>query len=396
MIDMTVLRRETGATLCTACAKCATSCPLQGFAGFSPVRMIMGSATGGSNALEQALFAQRCLTCEACEVRCPQGVHIAEFARGLRGLVSDGAGAPCPHGRMLQSAAEIGLTQGFERDLSWLGDGLRVADTGTVAVFVGCLPIFDAYFGETLGVETIEIARSAIRALNELGIEPVVIADETCCGHDQLWAGDEEAFTAMARANAEAFRARGVETILTTCAECTRTWRLDYPGVIQDYRPAVRHLVEFLDERLEAGELSMRTGEGTVTYQDPCRLGRHLGVFDAPRRVLGAIPGLDLVEMERSGPDAACCGTAGFTHCDAASRRLQSERLAEAGATGATTLVTACPKCLIHLSCAQAEDRRSGRESPEVAIEDLSVLAARLVEIVTEEEATKERTGAVR
>ncbi len=396
MIDMTVLRRETGAALCTACAKCATSCPLQGFAGFSPVRMITGSAAGGANLAEQALFAQRCLTCEACEVRCPQGVHVAEFARGIRGSVPEGVGAPCPHGRLLQSAAEMGLGQEFERDMSWIGEDLRVAHKGTVALFVGCLPLFDAYFGGTIGVETLEIARSAIRALNGLGIEPVVIADEKCCGHDQLWAGDEEAFSALARSNAEAFRARGVETILTTCAECTRTWRLDYPGVVDGYRPVVRHLVEFLDEKVEAGEITMRTGEATVTYQDPCRLGRHLGVFEAPRRVLGAVPGLELVEMPRSGSDAVCCGTSGFTHCDAASRRLQAERLAEAGATGASILVTACPKCLIHLSCAQAEDRRLGRDTPEVEIQDLSVVAGRFIEVAGKQEATKERTGAVR
>ena len=82
------------------------------------------------------------------------------------------------------------------------------------------------------------------------------------------------------------------------------------------------------------------------------------------------------VEMERSGQDAACCGTSGFVHCDAASRRMQSERLEAAAATGADTLVTACPKCLIHFRCAQSEDRRRGRRARQIEVEDLTVLAA--------------------
>ncbi len=83
-----------------------------------------------------------------------------------------------------------------------------------------------------------------------------------------------------------------------------------------------------------------------------------------------------LVEMERAGRDAVCCGTSGFMHCDADSRRLQSERLAEAAATGAGRLVTACPKCLIHFRCAQSEDRRRHRAAAGVEVEDLTVLAA--------------------
>ncbi len=139
--------------------------------------------------------------------------------------------------------------------------------------------------------------------------------------------------------------------------------------------------MEFLDERLQAGELSFAAANGmeTVTYQDPCRLGRQLGVLEAPRRVLSAVPGVELVEMDRSGADAVCCGTAGFTHCDAASRRLQQERLESAAGTGAQTLVTACPKCLIHFACAQAEDRRRERPSPPLVVKDLTVLTARML-----------------
>ena len=147
-----------------------------------------------------------------------------------------------------------------------------------------------------------------------------------------------EAFRAVAEANAAAFNARGVKTILTTCAECCRTWRLDYPEVAPAYQPRVQHLSEFLAARVESGELTARFDElPTVTFQDPCRLGRHLGVTEAPRQLLRAMkPGSGenggVVEMENFGQDAQCCGTSGFIHCDANSRRLQSERLESAAA----------------------------------------------------------------
>jgi Fe-S oxidoreductase len=95
--------------------------------------------------------------------------------------------------------------------------------------------------------------------------------------------------------------------------------------------------------------------------------------------VLDALPGATFVEMPRTGRDAVCCGTSGFIHCDAASRAIQYDRLAEAAATGASTLITACPKCLIHFSCAQAEARRAGINRPTLEVQDFTVLAASLL-----------------
>ncbi len=397
MVPLDLLRKTSRASLCTACAKCSTSCPLEGFAGFSPMRMV----TVGSDPEElheQAVAAQRCLTCALCEVRCPQGVHVSEFARGLRSLDLDGDRQPCPHGRVIQVAASpdwMGRVPPAE--LSWLDDDLEVAEHGEIALFVGCLPIFDALFGERFGVRTTDIARAAIRTLNALGIKPVVAADERCCGHDLLWGGDTAGFTALAEANAAVFADRGVELVLTVCAECCRTWRLDYAETVPNYQPRVQHFVEFLEERLDTGELSFLASGSpeTVTYQDPCRLGRHLGVVDAPRRVLAAVPEVDLVEMADHGADARCCGTAGFIHCDAASRRLQRERLDSAATTEAGTLLTACPKCLIHFACAQDEDNRNGTGTDHISVEDLTVFTTRFLAATISAGETKERTETV-
>ena len=223
----------------------------------------------------------------------------------------------------------------------------------------------------------------------------MIVGQERCCGHDLLWTGEQEAFEDLAKENSENFRKRGVQHLVTACAECCRTWRLDYPQVIPDYHPRVEHLAEFLAARVETGELSFSpTDNGRVTYQDPCRLGRQLGVIDEPRQLLAAVPGVDLLEMGRRGRDALCCGTSGFIHCDAVSRQLQAQRLRSAAETGATKLLTACPKCLLHFQCAQSEDRRRDRPAIGIEVEDLTVyLAGQMATPKQSSQPATDRTG---
>lgn len=370
------LRRSTGASRCLDCGKCTSMCPLAGSGDFS-ARLI------ASQELEDEIQGQgvgvgRCLTCGSCEQRCPEGVQFVDYVRGVRELIPTEARHACPHAGVFQSIA-LSMVNGNSPDRStdWITDGLEVAEEGEVALFVGCLPFFDLYFGKNLGVRTMDIARSAIRLLNRVGIRPVIVPQERCCGHDLLWGGDRDSFVALAKANRESFSARGVKHIVTTCAECCRTWRVDYPEALSGPQPKVEHLAEFLAPRLGGEKIKFAgNGSATVTYQDPCRLGRLLHVTESPRKILGAMPGTELVEMEKSGKDAVCCGTSGFMYCDAESRRLQQGRLQEAAKTGAETLVTSCPKCLIHFTCAQAEDRRRGVQGSTIKISDLTVLAA--------------------
>jgi len=375
MKSFEALRSSTRAANCVACGKCTTMCPLASQSDFS-ARRIVGQELRHHEA-GAPVGVERCLSCGNCELRCPQGVRITELVRGLRELLPDQDRRRVPHGGVFQAASRI--QRAHERNPgppAWLGEDLRVREQGEIALFVGCLPLFDLYFQDSLHVEMLEIARSAIRILNHLGIEPVLAGDELCCGHDLLWSGDRESFQELARGNADTFEQRGVKHIVTTCAECCSTWRLDYPQAVPGYRPRVEHITEFL----AAHPISLRSNTTLrLSYQDPCRLGRHLGVVDAPRSVLNGIDGVEVSEMERSGADAVCCGTSGFIHCDAQSKRLQRERLISAASTGATTLATACPKCLIHFRCALAEDERCGLERTDIQVEDLTVLVASML-----------------
>lgn len=365
------LRRSSGAMRCLECGKCSTLCPLSALRNFSAARMaaIHDSAT---DLVAYAGTVNRCLTCGSCEVRCPQGVRFTDFARGLRAELPHELRMPCPHGAVFQAAARI---ENVHRDLSWLDGDLRVAERGELALYVGCAPLFDVLFAEDLGVRTLDVIRSAIRLLNAAGIEPVLVDSERCCGHDLLWDGDETTFRALAASNAASFEARGVKHIVTTCAECARTWRVDYADAVPNYRPRVEHITEWLAR----APLRFASSE-KITFQDPCRLARHLGVVDAPRQLLGA-SGAELVEMQKHGVDAQCCGTSGFVRCDTDSRRLQEQRLDDALSTGAERMLTACPKCRIHFACAQREDTIRGRARPRIEIEDITTFAARNLEV---------------
>lgn len=386
MRALMTLRQTTGAARCVACGKCTTMCPLAKNGDFSARRIVGQDLTDELHG--RGVGVGRCLTCASCEVRCPEGVHFTDFVRGLRNLVPVENRRPAPHAGVFQSVARSMALEQPTSQPHWLTPDLQVADEGPLALFVGCAPFFDIYFRD-LGVRTLDSTRAAVRILNQLGVHPVLVGEELCCGHDLLWRGERDEFEELAKANTRAFAERGIRHILTTCAECCRTWKLDYSEIAPDYAPRVEHFAEFVATRTERGDLEARSnGNERITYQDPCRLGRHLGVVDAPRRFFEALPDKPFIEMQRAGRDAICCGTSGFVHCDGASRELQQQRLLEATATSADKLVTACPKCLIHFKCAQAEERRREGKEPSIEIEDFTVLAARRVAAQQEVEET--------
>jgi heterodisulfide reductase subunit D len=245
MNSIVELRDSTKAGRCLACAKCTTMCPLERMGDYKARLIFEHIKEDGRHHYEDELG--RCLTCGACELRCPQSIKFTDFVRGLRELVPRDRHFPCPHGAVLQSTSRMMAGNGGStRSMDWLDPALQVAESGEVAVFVGCLPLFDMVHHENLDSPVQEIANSAIYILNKCGVKPVVTAQERCCGHDLLWSGERETFTRLAEANLAHFAELGVKQIITPCAECTRTWRLDYPGIAPQYRPEVLHMSEYL------------------------------------------------------------------------------------------------------------------------------------------------------
>jgi Fe-S oxidoreductase len=143
--------------------------------------------------------------------------------------------------------------------------------------------------------------------------------------------------------------------VLFSCPEGYVTFKNYYPQHFGALPFEVLHMTEFLARELPESGLSFQASSAeTVTYHDPCRLGRLAGIYEAPRQLLGMLPEIKLVEMERNRENALCCGTSAWMECSSYSKAIQTERMQEAIQTGAQTLITACPKCRIHFACAQS------------------------------------------
>ncbi len=373
MEGLASLRRSTGAALCAECGKCTAVCPLAACGGFSA--RVIACQHLEEELQGHGLGIKRCLTCGSCDLRCPQGVRFTELVRELRRMSRDDSFEPeCPHGGALLSLMRL-MARGNARQnrLAWLTDDLKTEpEKGELFYWTGCAPYYDAFFPE-LAAPALPAVRAAVRLLNALGITPVVSPEERCCGHDLLWNGDRESFERLAKHNVALVQASGATTLVTSCAECLRTWKLDYEPFLPSKPPRILHLSELLVERM--GELKLKpNGRRRLTFQDPCRLGRHLGIYEPPRRVLAALPGVDLVEMAHTGRSARCCAGGTWSHCDRFAKEIQVNRLREARSAGADVLVTACPKCRIHFRCAMRDE--DVRVETEIEMRDLAEVVA--------------------
>ena len=358
--EVEAILKDTRAFLCLDCGKCTGSCPIARIGiSYSPRLHIARTVYGYENETMADLDLWACLTCGLCEVNCPSAVRFVSFIEKMRAVsAKERRGGICAHAGITQLLAKSMASDGHKQDrLGWVTDDLGTSEKGDVLYFVGCLPYFDTIF-ENIGIEGTKIAKNTVGLLNKLGVSPIVMKDEVCCGHDLLWAGDLANFEKLARRNAELISRSGAKTIVTSCAECVRTLKIDYPRFAK-LGCEVKHISEFAAERLGVSPVAMRKLDQTVSYQVPCRLGRHLKIYDPPRQVLAKIPGINLVEMSSNREFATCCGTTHFLNCTNVSEGIRRERFAEAMAVGVDTIVTACPKCQIHLKCSQSNRMNS-------------------------------------
>ncbi len=374
MPEMKAIIDQNRAWFCLDCGKCGAVCPISKWEAreFTSPRLLIEKALQGrtEEVMDDPLFWS-CLICKRCTELCPSDVYFTEFLRDARSMARglDRIG-DCTHSEMIQTWGRMMSNRDQRQNrLSWLTDDLKTSDDSDIVYFVGCLPYYDPLF-KKMDVEGVKVAQAAVRIMNHLGIEPQVLAEERCCGHDQLWEGDQETFRTLGAINIEILKDSGARRIITTCPECARTLKIDYPQFIGDHGLKVMHLVEFLASQDLSGVTDRKSA---VTYQDACNLGRHLGIYDAPRQIMQDF-GFDLVEMSRSRSAALCCGTSCWRACGQTSKSIQVERLKEAKATGAETLVTSCIKCQIHFKCAQ-NDPILGEEI-NIEIRDLTTLLA--------------------
>ena len=329
---------------CMECGLCTGSCPIsREMSRFSPRQMIKQVVLDPKGGLEKNHEIWACLSCAACSERCPAEIDFPEFISAYRQEARKVGNFPQEsHHGILQAVAGLQTCDLKQQRTRWAQEAGAFGDTGEYFYFVGCLPFFDVTF-RYMNQSPLESARSVLALLNKMGIEPVISNHERCCGHDALWCGDHNTFRKLAALNIEVITASGANTVLF------------YPQYLGALPFEVLHLTEFLARKLpDAGLAFQQNTEETITYHDPCRLGRLAGIYEAPRQLLNSLPNTQLVEMERNRQNSLCCGTSAWMECSSYSRAIQVERMQEAVQTGAQTLITACPKCQIHFTCARS------------------------------------------
>lgn len=341
---------------CQDCGKCTSSCPLalSGKA-FSPHAIANAAIRGDVWTDQMQKDIQSCLTCGICHERCPADVNFPGFIRDMRRCTHEygGGSAVLPHGgffhSMMRTMASPAVASNRWRHVA---DDLQLDPQGKVMFFGGCAPYFDAFFHKQQGVKTTDIETDALRLLNFFDVHPRISSSERCCGHDLLWSGDRANFLRLAKLNVETIRDSGVEEVITSCPECYRTLAIDYEnnGVRTGFK--VTHLYAFLEEEIDKGGVAFQPLRKKITYQDSCRLNRLEGQRALPRKLIHRLSHALFTEMRDSGLSALCCGNCSWTRCDAHNKALQAKRIWQARDSGSELMVTSCPKCQIHLSCA--------------------------------------------
>ena len=354
---------------CVECGRCQVNCPAWG-AGkeLNPKTIILQTKdallAGGPDRKLGEIYSEKvlwqCTTCGACENQCPVGIeHLPVLIGSRRGLVSNGD-APDYLGAMynnLERRSNIwGL--GYDQRTKFVqSSGLETFDAAKhdVLVWLGCAGSFDADFQKSL--------RSLFGILRAKDVRFGVLAKERCNGDPAKRTGNEYMYQELANGNIEDLKASGVKKILTSCPHCVKTIGDDYRKF--GYEVEILHTSVFVEGLLRdvsaalagTGSAALSGPRETVTYHDPCYLGRYAGTVDEPRNLLTRF-GADIVEPERNRDNPYCCGAGGgLLFADKEEEpgsRISDVRFKQLQATGANTVVTACPFCSIMLKGAQA------------------------------------------
>jgi Fe-S oxidoreductase len=344
---------------CVECGRCQVNCPAFG-AGkeLNPKALILRAQeallAGDNTAKLGAVLGEKelwqCTTCGACENQCPVGIeHVPMIIGSRRGLVSNGE-APEYLGAMYNNLERRKNIWGLgydQRQKFVTSAALETFDPvkHDVLVWLGCAGAFEADFQKSL--------RSLFDILRAKHIRFGVLSKEQCNGDPAKRTGNEYMFQELAQANIEELKAAGPKKILTSCPHCVKTIGEDYRRF--GFEVEVVHSSVFLAELLRDDAPSARSGD-VVTFHDPCYLGRYAGKVDEPRELLAKF-GADIHEPERNRDNPYCCGAGGgLLFADKEEEpgsRISDVRFRQLTATGANTVVTACPFCSIMLKGAQ-------------------------------------------
>jgi heterodisulfide reductase subunit D len=350
---------------CTRCGECLNYCPvyaqrgeedidprgkIQSFKSFIRSQYGLWARIFGPKRLNEEKLRKfsemvyRCTLCGECSVSCPVSIDAKNLWLALRETLTEMGHYPEATDRLkanLLKAYNISGTENEERTewlefLDDLPDHRYQREKAQVAYFVGCVASFFPLVQR--------IPRAFTEILERAGIDFTLLGgEEWCCGFPLIGAGMKKEAEGLIQHNLEKMKEKGVEKAVFACPSCYHTWMEEYQTDIEIF-----HSTQFIKELINEGKISFKEKDVKVTYHDPCDLGRASGVYEAPREILRAIPGVELVEMESNREQCKCCGGGGNLEMvdPELSAALAQEKIKEVQATGADTVITACQQCV--------------------------------------------------
>ncbi len=385
---------------CADCGRCSDQCPSNAVGRPLSPRFLTTKArdyafqhypmfgkAGNGEALVGKIYSQdeiwSCTTCGACEEECPlMAEYIDKIVDLRRGLIDDG-NVPQSLQKPLKALESRGNPYGkIEKKRAEWTKQIDFAPTCPVKVLNGNGGAKMLYFVDSISSyddRMQSIARATARFLSRVGEDYGILGPaEKDSGHEVRRFGEEMLFIALRDHNAEAIKASGVRRIVTADPHAYNAFKHDYKDV-----PPVEHISQVIARELAAGKVKFNALEDKAhfyTYHDPCYLGRHNHIYDDPRAILDAIPGLKRVEMKRSRDRSFCCGGGGLMlfYEPKEEERMGVKRVKMAAEVGADVIVTACPFCMANIEDAI---KVSGLEGKMTAID--------LVELVDRQVATQ-------
>ena len=360
--------------ICAKCGYCRDTCTIWRIIGFDTV-----SPRGKILLLKHFIEQKKeipgelinnwylCCTCGKCADICPLEIDFPELIRTYRiEFAKIRNNIPKGFLKSTRNVLSTGNPLGHDRAdrTDWLPEDVHLTKESTNLFFVGCL---SSYW-------TMGIAELITRILNKIGYDFKLLEDEGCCGYIEFWSGEIDVAQELASQLATKIQDAGITTIFTACPGCYSTLKHDYPKLNIKLNVKVIHISELFLQLLDNGTLKFNTPiNSTLTYHDPCHLGRFHGIYEAPRRIIEQIPGLKFIEMESNRENSNCCGgpmrTAYLEHAE----KIGSIRAKEANDTGAKYVTTICPQCVISL--------RQSSLNYEYTVTDLVVLVAKALGI---------------
>ena len=366
---------------CYQCGKCTGGCPVSLKSKLN-IRKLMIEGILGKNLdhLSDRVELWDCTTCKTCTIRCPRGLQPMDLIIGMRGVLVEEGHIPKTIIEAMENSYKHGNPWGKPKNkrTEWtkeLPEDLRMkdfsqGDRAEYLYFVGCTASSDPRIQQ--------IARALVLTLHHAEVDFGILGnEEQCCGNEIRRMGEAGLFEEMVESNMKRFDNYQIERIITSCPHGFNALKNEYPqGKFE-----VVHATQLLAKRLEEGKFSFTQEiKKVVTYHDPCFLGKQNNVFDEPRILLNAIPGLTFKELDRSRERSLCCeGGGGRMWAESSSetgQRLGEVRVNDAVEIGAEILVTACPLCVLTLEDAV---KTSGHEE-KIKVMDVTELLAEAIE----------------